>query len=178
MNNTEMAKILRIMQEYYGYKEVTQQTISAWLPIFRDYDYKIVELAVVMLGNEREFTSFPAPASLVKYIGIITGKSDANDLWELAHRAIGKSSTFTLETFAELPEELQRFFGSINQLREYGLQDIDKIGIVKNAFMKELPTIDTRIMANKETGKLMQSAEGKLDGEHMSQLKQLIGGGE
>jgi hypothetical protein len=177
MNSLEMAKILNIMQEHYNDREVTQQTVNAWYPIFRDYDYKIVELAVVMLGNEREYTSFPAPASLVKYIGIITGKSDTNALWELAHLAIGKSSTFTLETFAELPEELQRFFGSINQLREYGLQDIDKIGIVKNAFMKELPIIETRIMARNETQKLMQQT-GQLDEQHMSQLKQLIGGGE
>jgi hypothetical protein len=155
MNNTEMAKILRIMQEHYGDKQVTQQTVSAWQPIFADYDYQTVELAVKMMGIEREFTSFPAPASLVKYISIITGKSDSNALWELAHRAMGKASTFTQETFAELPEELQKFFGSINQLREYGLQDIDKIGIVKNAFMRELPIIESRIMAHKEMQTLL-----------------------
>lgn len=171
MNNTEMAKILRIMQEHYGDKQVTQQTVSAWQPVFDDCDYNVAELAVKMMGKEREFTSFPAPASLVKYISIITGKSDPNALWELAHRAIGKSSTFTRETFAELPEELQKFFGSINQLREYGLQDIDKIGIVKNAFMRELPIIETRIMAHKEMQTLLPD-------DVKERLSKFLGGGE
>jgi hypothetical protein len=178
MNNLEMAKILRIMQEHYSDKEVTQQTVNAWYPVFRDYDFNTVQLAVAMMAKEREYTSFPAPASLVKYIGIITGKSDPTALWELAHRAMGKASTFTRETFAELPEELQRFFGSINQLREYGLMDVDKIGIVKNAFMKELPVIETRIMARNETAKLTQAASGKLDEQHAKQLTEFLGGGE
>lgn len=159
MNKKEMGMILYIMQEQYRADNITERTVNAWLPVFESYDYHTVEMAVKMMAKEREYTSFPAPASLVKYIGIITGKSDPNALWELAHRAMGKASTFTRETFEELPEELQRFFGSINQLREYGLMDVDKIGIVKNAFFRELPVIETRLMAQRE----MQPLLGQLN---------------
>ena len=72
----------------------------------------------------------------------------------MAYRAMTQASTYTRETFAELPDELQTFFGSINQLREYGLQDKAKMEFVKASFMKELPNIDLRIMAKKESQKL------------------------
>lgn len=176
MNKTEMAKILRIMQEHYRAENITEKTILAWHPLFEDYSYQETEMALKMMGAEREFTSFPAPASLIKYINMIRGKSDPNQLWEQAHKAMGKASTFTNETFNELPEELKIFFGSITQLKEYGLQDIDKIGFVKTAFMKELPIIESRIMAKKEMAKLVSGINGQLDDNHQRQLKELIGG--
>ncbi len=176
MNKTEMGKILYIMQEQYRAENITERTINAWWPIFQSYEYKIVELAVMLMANERKFTSFPAPASLVEYISIIEGKADPSALWELAYRAMGKCTTFTLETFNELPEQIRMFFGSLNQLREYGLADIDELKFTKLDFMKELPTIETRIMARKETAKLLDASKGQLDEQHQAQLNRLIGG--
>ena len=99
MNKTEMAKILRIMQEHYRAENITEKTIIAWHPMFEDCSYQETMLAVKMMASEREFTNFPAPASLLKYINMIRGKHDPNKLWEEAHKAMGKASTFTRETF-------------------------------------------------------------------------------
>ena len=163
MTKQDMAKILRILQEHYRSEGITEKTVLAWHPIFEDYEYEEVELAVKMLAREREFTSFPAPASLVKYIEIIRGKKSPTRLWDMAYRAMTQASTHTRETFAELPEELQEFFGSINQLRDYGMQDGDKICFVKGTFMRTLPIIESRIMAKKEWGKLKNPTKGYLD---------------
>jgi hypothetical protein len=163
MTKQDMAKILRILQEHYRSEGITEKTVLAWHPIFEDYEYEEVKLAVKMLAREREFTSFPAPASLVKYIEIIRGKKSPTQLWDMAYRAMTQASTYTRETFAELPAELQEFFGSINQLRDYGMQDMDKVSYVKASFMRALPIIESRIMASKEWGKLKNPTKGYLD---------------
>jgi len=163
MTKQDMAKILRILQEHYRDASITEKTVMAWHPIFEEYEYEEVELAVKMLAKEREYTSFPTPASLVKYLDIIRGKKSPTQLWDMAYRAMTQASTYTSETFAELPEELQEFFGSINQLRYYGMQDYDNISYVKGTFLRSLPIIESRIMASKEWGKLKNPVKGYLD---------------
>ena len=176
MTKQEMAKILRILQEHYRDENITEKTVLAWHPIFEEYDLEEVLLAVKLMAKEREYTSFPSPASLIKYINVIRGKKTPSELWDMAYKAMTQASTYTRETFAQLPDELQTFFGSINQLREYGLQEKAKMDFVKASFMKELPGIDLRIMAKKESQKLMDAGSKNLDQAHAEMLRKLIGG--
>lgn len=175
MNKNETAQTLLILQEIYNDKRVTDTTINAWHPILEDYTFEEVQLAIKMMSKEREYSSFPTPASLIKYIDIIRGSKDANELWSIACRAMGQASTYTKETFAELPEEVQSFFGDIGQLREYGRQDLSLNGIVRASFFKELPTIKSKLIAKEELKKLKAYADANLDEGHVASLKQLIG---
>ena len=126
MTTNEMAQILNILQEFYNSPTITDNTIMAWLKLFEEYSYAETEIAVKLMGKEREYTSFPTPANLIKYIELLNNDNNESDLWNIAHRAIGKSSTYTKETFNELPYQVQAFFGNVTALREYGRKDKGK----------------------------------------------------
>lgn len=174
MNRKEMAQVLFIMQEYFGSTNITDNTINAWLPLFEEYSYQEVVLAVKLLGKEREYTSFPAPASIIKYIDMINNQNNESELWNVAHRAIGQASTFTRETFEQLPYQVREFFGNPTALKEYGLKDMSEIGAVRNAFMRALPSLNSRRFAKKEVERLL-SASAQLGGDTTKKLTEFLG---
>lgn len=175
MNKNEMAKVLYLLQEYFGAAKVTERTVDAWLPLFVEYSYQEAAVAVTLLGKEREFTSFPAPASLIKYIEKLNGKAGPNELWNMAQKVLGQASTYTKDKFAELPAELQIFFGDPDNLKRMGQADIEDEKFVRNSFFKEYPVIEQRIRAKDELGRLKQGAVAALDAGHVRALNNLLG---
>lgn len=175
MNKNEMAQVLNILQEHYRAERITPTTVLAWLPMFEDYSYQETLVAVKLMGSEREFTSFPAPASIIKYIERINGKPGPNELWNMAQKILGQASTYTKDKFAELPAELQIFFGDSDNLKRMGQADIDDEKFVRNSFFKEYPVIEQRIRAKDELGRLKQGAVAALDAGHVRALNNLLG---
>lgn len=168
-----MAQVLFIMQEYFGSAKITDNTINAWLPLFEEYSYAETVLAVKLLGKEREYTSFPAPASVIKYIDMINNNNNESQLWDIAHRAIGQASTYTKETFEQLPYQVREFFGNQTALKEYGQKDVSEIGAVRNAFIRALPSLNSRKFAQTEVEKLL-SASAQLGGDTTKKLSEFL----
>lgn len=147
MTLSEMATILLILQEQYTDKEVTDATINAWYPIFENVPYQACQLAVLQMAKEKTFSKFPVPGEIFQYIKQMDDSDErANVLWEQVRRCVGKGSIMTQEDFNALPEELKAWFGSLNQIRDFGRMDIDVFNsVTRGQFFKQVPVLIQRV---------------------------------
>ena len=142
MNKQETMQLLAVLREYYpNGKEVTQDTVNAWHLIFEALDYNEVWQAVITTVKSDESYTMPPPATILKNM---PQKDTPIERWHIAEKAIRKGQSFTAEDFKKLPEDIQKYFGSAQAIREMGLMDIENLSYEKTRFLSNIEIIQKR----------------------------------
>ncbi len=142
MNRDNIIAILGILKTAYPRfyanmsKSQAEEAIALWQEMFSDTDIRILTIAVKRLITHLEFP--PTIADVKKEIFKITAqkKSDIN-YWQDAFEMMSNANYMTQEEFEKYPEICKRFFGSLTNLKPYGMIDKDYvINNIQSRFLK------------------------------------------
>ena len=150
MEREHTIKILKILKTAYPRfyadmnKQEAEDTINLWLDMFKGDDPRLVISAVKKLITELQFP--PTIADVKQAMYKIVDKTETDiELWNKFERAVSNSIYNSGAEFKKLPEVVQRFVGSPNQLREYALMDSDVVhSVIKGQFLKQIDILKTR----------------------------------
>jgi hypothetical protein len=129
-------------------KDKTQKDlmIATWLECLGDLDYKLVLQAV-----KKTIISSPYPPTIheirknaVEMINPTTQKT-AIEAWDEALKMISGGLYMTEEQFNQYSPEVRNFFGSVNQVKQLAMVDMDTINTVtKGQFLKQYDVLVER----------------------------------
>lgn len=150
MERIQVIKILGTLKTAYPRfyanmkKEEAEDTINLWYEMFKHDDPTLVILAVKKLIAEFQFP--PTIADVKQAMFKLVDKTETDiELWNKFERAVSRSIYYAKEEFEKLPEVVQKFVGSPNQLREYALMDGDVVhSVIKGQFLKHIDVLKTR----------------------------------
>lgn len=179
MNKQETVQVITLLAGNYdsiAKKDATQKQlmINTWQECLGDLDYNLVLQAV-----KRTIITSPYPPTINEIrknaIELVT-PTEANslDYWNECYKMICGGTYMTQEEFDNHSEICKKFLGSIEQLRNYAIGDIQVINtVVKGQFMKQFEMIITREKENRLLPPKMQDMTKQL-AEKMS-IKQIGG---
>lgn len=157
MTEKETVKIITFLANNYTEiknrtKEEKQTMIKVWHECLKDLDYEIVLEAIKKTIMKSKF--IPTIAEIREYATEIINPTEQQapvELWNRAWKLIGRASRVTDEEFSQEPIEIQRFFGSIYMLRDYGMQEDLNIDVLRSNFISQC----NLIQANEKEKKLI-----------------------
>lgn len=144
MTFDETAKIIAIIKEYYPRDiEATniKSRVKAWWLALQDYDYNIVQQAVIAFATQDTKGFSPSVGQIVDKILQLTNKDAAAltemEAWGLVRKAVSRSSYYAQEEFDKLPELVQKIVGFPNQLKEWAQSETGEFGtVIQSNFMR------------------------------------------
>lgn len=150
MERVQVIKILGILKTAYPRfyanikKEEAENTIDLWYEMFKHDDPTLVIMAVKKLITELQFP--PTIADVKQSMYKIVDKTESDiELWNKFERAVSRAIYYAKEEFDNLPEVVQRFVGSPNQLKEYALMDGNVVhSVIKGQFLKHIDILKAR----------------------------------
>lgn len=149
MTREETVKIIRIMVDSYpNYKPNNiSETVDVWCMMLDEYTYEQVAMGLksYILSDKSGFA--PAIGQIVDKIKTVSEPEQLSELeaWGLVDKAIRNSGYHAEEEFAKLPPIVQKAVGSPNQLRNWGMTDIDSIETVAQSnFMRTYRAVAKR----------------------------------
>lgn len=151
MTKKEILMMLNILKVAYPnfYKNVNKEeiedSVNLYEVMFKDFDGKIVLLAVHELINTFKYP--PTIADIKEKIYQLTNVEDksSSELWEYLLTAIRNGNYHSEEEFERLPEIVKEYIRSPRQLQEMAQMDSDVIhSVVKGQFLKQIETIKER----------------------------------
>ena len=166
MTREETKSILSVLRAGYPnfYKDLNKadadQIIDLWATMFVDEPVKVVIEAVKTLMVTAKFP--PTIADVKEKIYLVTHPQAMTEAeaWNIVKKAIGYYNA--QEHFEALPPILQKLVGSPNQLREWGMMDMDEVNtIVASNFMR---SYKARVQHEKETAMLPESTRAMIQG--------------
>lgn len=146
MNKKETAQILAILKEYYPRDFVSTDMVTkveAWYMILKDYDYNVMQNAVMSYVTTDTKGFMPVIGQLIEKVNTISGKKEMTEqeAWQLVYKALCNSAYNSVEEFNKLPPAVQRAVGSSEMLRDWALLDIDEIQtVVQSNVMRSFKT--------------------------------------
>lgn len=147
MTRDEVVVILGMIKTAYPsfYKEMSKQemynTIDLWSEMFKNDKSEIITLAVKSLISKSEYA--PSIAT-IKNEAFRLQSNDITpiELWNKLKKAISNSTYNSVEEYNKLPEQVKRFVGSPNALRDLAQNDATTNDtIVKGQFLKQIENI-------------------------------------
>ena len=151
MKKNEILMMLSLLKVAYPnfYKDVSQegieQTTILYQEMFKDFDTKLVLLAVKELINNFKYP--PTIADIKEKIYQLTNVEDksASELWECLLKAIRNGSYGSEQEFKNLPSIVKEYVRSPRQLQEMAQMDSDTIhSVVKGQFLKQIENLKQR----------------------------------
>lgn len=151
MNRVETIQVITLLAGNYdsiASKDKTQKDlmVATWLECLGDLDYKLVLQAV-----KKTIISSPYPPTIHEIrknaIEIIkpTTKKTAIEAWDEAVKMISNGLYMTEEQFNQHSSEVKSFFGSVNQVKQLAMVDMDTINTVtKGQFLKQYDVLVER----------------------------------
>ena len=117
-------------------KNEAEETIALWYEMFKSEDIRILTLAVKRLITHLEFP--PTIADIKKEIVKMTSKDESvMDYWQYVVKMMGKANYMQADEFEQYPEICKRFFGSVGNLRPYGMMEQEyTINNIQSRFIK------------------------------------------
>ena len=169
MTRQETIQIIALLAGNYdniAKKDKTQKQlmINTWQECLGDLDYNIVLQAVkkCMIENSYPPTVHEIRKNTIEFINPSTNKTPI-EAWNEAYNAICNSSYMTQDKFNALSPEVQKFFGSIRQVKELGQCSRDEVNTVtKGQFLRQYEIILKRNQENKLIPAKMQKLIGEL----------------
>ena len=168
MTKKEILMMLNILKIAYPnfYKNVDKEeiedSVNLYEVMFKDFDGKIVLLAVQELINTFKYP--PTIADIKEKIYQITNVKDksASELWDCLLKAIRNGNYGAEEEFKKLPEIVKEYVRNPQQLQEMARMNSDDIHtVVKGQFLKQIENLKQRAkekdMMTKETKNLIES---------------------
>lgn len=144
---TLLASNYRSIEERIKDKDKANLMLETWFSCLEDLD---VNLCMIAAKKAIMSSSFPPTIHDIRQAAteIITPVEEnktAIELWDEALKMIRKGSYMTEEEFEKHSPVVKKFFGSVAQLRELALTDMDTIATVtKGQFLKQIEVLQTR----------------------------------
>ena len=168
MKKSEMVQIITLLAGNYesiANKSQVQREmmLNTWQEWLGDLDYKLVLQAV-----KKTIISSPYPPTIHEIrknaieISKPTTQKTAIEAWDEALRMISNGLYMTDEQFNQYSPEVKNFFGSVNQVRQLAMVDMDTINTVtKGQFLKQY---DVLIEREKQENLLPQPMKEMMEG--------------
>ncbi len=168
MKKSEMVQIITLLAGNYesiANKSQVQREmmLNTWQECLGDLDYKLVLQAV-----KKTIISSPYPPTIHEIrknaieISKPTTQKTAIEAWDEALRMISNGLYMTDEQFNQYSPEVKNFFGSVNQVRQLAMVDMDTINTVtKGQFLKQY---DVLIEREKQENLLLQPMKEMMEG--------------
>lgn len=152
MTREEVIKILTILKANYQnlYRNISKKEaediIELYQMMFKNCDYKLVNLAVAELINTFQYP--PTIADIKNKMYELSSRDDdksTSELWDKLLKAIRNGTYGYEKEFEELPMEVKEFVREPFQLHELASIDSNTIHtVVKGQFLKQVETIKQR----------------------------------
>lgn len=163
MTRQETIQVITLLAGNYdsiANKDKTQKQlmINTWQECLGDLDYRLVLEAVkkTMITSPYPPTIADIRKNAVEMLKPSTQKT-AIEAWNEAYKMICSGLYMTEEQFNTASPEVQKFFGSVRQVRELALTDTDIVNsVTKGQFLKQYEVIVNR---EKEQKLLPQSMQ-------------------
>lgn len=151
MNRMETIQVITLLAGNYdsiASKDKAQKDlmVATWLECLGDLDYRLVLQAV-----KKTIISSPYPPTIHEIrknaieISKPTTQKTAIEAWDEALRMISNGLYMTDEQFNQYSPEVKNFFGSVNQVRQLAMVDMDTINTVtKGQFLKQYDVLIER----------------------------------
>ena len=144
MSRTEMVQIITLLAgNYETIANKSQQQkelmLNTWYECLRDLDYKLVLQAVKKTIIESPYppTIHEVRKNAIEFVNPTTQKTGI-EAWNEAIKMISNGLYMTEEQFNNYSSEVKRFFGSVNQVRQLAMVDMETINTVtKGQFLKQ-----------------------------------------
>ena len=144
MSRTEMVQIITLLAGNYETiaKKSQQQKelmLNTWYECLGDLDYKLVLQAVKKTIIESPYppTIHEVRKNAIEFVNPTTQKTGI-EAWNEAIKMIRNGLYMTEEQFNNYSSEVKRFFGSVNQVRQLAMVDMETINTVtKGQFLKQ-----------------------------------------
>lgn len=168
MKKSEMVQIITLLAGNYesiANKSQVQREmmLNTWQECLGDLDYKLVLQAV-----KKTIISSPYPPTIHEIrknaieISKPTTQKTAIEAWDEALKMISGGLYMTDEQFNQYSPEVKNFFGSVNQVRQLAMVDMDTINTVtKGQFLKQY---DVLIEREKQENLLPQPMKEMMEG--------------
>lgn len=135
MNKREVVELMTVLQANYpdSFKGQSDAVVGAkvalWYDMFKNYPKEIVHAAAVAFMATDTKGFMPNVGQINEQIQRMNRKDDRtpDEAWRLVYRAIRNSTYWAAEEFAKLPEDIQRFVGHPDQLKEWALMEADVV---------------------------------------------------
>lgn len=177
MNSQETTQVITLLAGNYDSiakkdKIQKQLMINTWQECLGDLDYKLVLQAVkkTMIESPYPPTIHDIRKNAIELVNPSTQRSGI-EAWDEAYKMICNGAYMTQEEFSAHSPEVQRFFGSIGQLKAYATNMDFNMDVVRSNFLKQYELIVERENKQKLLPQKMQDFIGQL-AEKMS-VKQL-----
>ena len=144
MSRTEMVQIITLLAgNYETIANKSQQQkelmLNTWYECLKDLDYKLVLQAVKKTIIESPYppTIHEVRKNAIEFVNPTTQKTGI-EAWNEAIKMISNGLYMTEERFNNYSSEVKRFFGSVNQVRQLAMVDMETINTVtKGQFLKQ-----------------------------------------
>ena len=144
MNRQETTQIITLLAGNYiniseKTKEQKQLMINTWQECLGDLDYNLVLHAVKKTIIESPYppTIHEVRKNAIEFVNPATQKTGI-EAWNEAIKMISNGLYMTEEQFNNYSPEVKRFFGSVNQVRQLAMVDMETINTVtKGQFLKQ-----------------------------------------
>lgn len=144
MSRTEMVQIITLLAgNYETIANKSQQQkelmLNTWYECLGDLDYKLVLQAVKKTIIESPYppTIHEVRKNAIEFVNPTTQKTGI-EAWNEAIKMISNGLYMTEEQFNNYSSEVKRFFGSVNQVRQLAMVDMETINTVtKGQFLKQ-----------------------------------------
>jgi hypothetical protein len=151
----EIIKILTIIKTAYPkyYANMTKQdaedTVALYSEMFMNDNSTLVAAAVKNIITKSTYP--PTIAEIKTEIYKMTNEVETPiELWNMLKKAISNSTYNSKEEFDKLPDQVKRFVGSPNALRDLAMNDsATNDTVVKGQFLKQIETITAQEKENK-----------------------------
>lgn len=145
MTKEETTKILAIIKVAYpnSFNRMTNKDldtlIELWAVQFKNYDYKLVAMAVNTIISI-DISQFAPPIGRVKQVcREISNPNQINEIeaWNCVKKALSNSIYNAKEEFDKLPDVVKKIVGSPKQLKEWCILESNQVDtIVHSNFLK------------------------------------------
>lgn len=139
MTTNETAQVITMMDIVYPdvNKNKTDEErimkVKVWQRLFAQEPIQLVTAALESYMTTTTERFAPTPGQLKEHIRKLTDSSNditEGEAWELVAKALRRSSYYSGEEFAKLPECVQRCVGSPEQLKEWAQMDMETVSTV------------------------------------------------
>lgn len=169
MKKTEMVQIITLLAGNYdsiANKSQTQKELmlNTWYECLGDLDYEIVLQAVKksIINSSYPPTIHDIRKNAIEMINPTTKKT-AIEAWNEALKMISNGLYMTQEQFESCSPEIQKFFGSVNNVRQQAMLDSDTVNsVIKGQFLKQYDVLVEREREEKMLPETMENFIGGL----------------
>lgn len=135
MTKRETVELMTVLQANYpdAFKGQSDAVVGAkvalWHDMFKNHPIEIVHAAAIAFMATDTKGFMPNVGQINEQIQRMNRKDDRtpDEAWRLVYRAIQNSTYWAEEEYKKLPEDIQRFVGHPDQLKQWALMEADVV---------------------------------------------------